>query len=327
MTLTRRLYELDEVIAAFMLSLRKGREDESLFWLEELIISAEDEIAAKALFNIWFLRSGILFWPFWLSWKEHGGSVDGKYALVKAWCKNKSLDSTLWRSYCLGFATDKAWDTSLIRKPALDWWARASTSTVECAELWFKAMNVRCKPLSLQIIPIEIQYDIHNIRESRRFSIPFDCHLGLTRRGLNWNSSKVLHDVSLYNLLASPIWAGLLEEYVDQDNEWLGDKEKEAFYDRYFDSCDVPDEWSVSEREKSHGLPPSRREVCPFTQWWSAWVPREHKYIYGRAGEWLYQWSKSKTIHSVFEDLASMEMSKEKRSYDICEEKLIVYTD
>jgi hypothetical protein len=188
-------------------------------------------------------------------------------------------------------------------------------------------MKLKSKPLSLQIIPIEIQYDIVNIRESRRFGIPYDCNLGLTRRGLNWNSSKVLHDVSLYNLLASPIWAGLLEEYVDQDNEWLGDKEKEAFYDRYFVSCDIPDEWTDADREKSHGLPPSRRIVCPFSQWWYAWVPREHKYIYGRASEWLNQWVKSKNINNVFEDLASMKISKDKRSYEICKEKLIVYTD
>jgi hypothetical protein len=60
MTLTRKLYELDEVVAAFMLALRKKRLDESLFWLEELEISAEDELAAKAIFNIWFLRAGIL---------------------------------------------------------------------------------------------------------------------------------------------------------------------------------------------------------------------------------------------------------------------------
>jgi len=41
----------------------------------------------------------------------------------------------------------------------------------------------------------------------------------------------------------------------------------------------------------------------------------------------LNQWVKSKTVNSVFEDLASMEISKEKRSYEICKEKLIVYTD
>jgi hypothetical protein len=184
----------------------------------------------------------------------------------------------------------------------------------------------KAKPLAIDAAPIAYDYDIKNIRMSRKFSIPYDCHLGLTRRGLNWNSSKVLHDMSLYSLLASPIWAGILDDYVDENNEWRGDDEKEAFYDKYFKGCDVPDEWSVADREKSHGLPPSKRASCPFTQWWAAWVPSDHTYIYGRAGNLLNQWVKSKNILNAFDDLASMEISKEKRSYDICKEKLIIYS-
>jgi hypothetical protein len=325
MTLTRKLYELDEVVASFMLALRKKRLDESLFWLEELEVSAEDELAAQAIFNIWFLRVGILSWPFFLAWKTHKNSLEGRCGLVKAWMRVQGLDSTLWRSYCLGFATDKAWDNSLIRKPALDWWVVGSADPIECAELWFRFLGEKEKPLAIDTDSIACDYDITNIRMSRKFSIPYDCHLGLTRRGLNWNSSKVLHDMSLYSLLASPIWAGILDDYVDKNNEWRGDDEKEAFYDKYFKGCDVPDEWSVANREKSHGLPPSKRTSCAFSQWWASWVPSEHKYIYGRAGEWLNQWVKSKTITSVFEDLASMEISKDKRSYDICKEKLIIY--
>jgi hypothetical protein len=329
MTLTRRLYELDEVISTFMLSLRKYREEESLFWLEELTLSAEDEHASAALFYIWFLRSGISCWSFWIDWKRHKDSIDGRYALVKAWCKNKTLDSTLWRSYCLGFATNKAWDTSLSRKPALDWWARASCSPFECAEHWYKYMasSINSHKDHLNLIPIEICYDVKNIREARRFSIPYECHVGQTRRGLMWNSSKILCDVSLYSLLASPIWAGILDDYVSSDNEWIDDEKKEAFYTKFFGESDIPDEWSLADREKSHGQAPSVRSSCPLIRWWSSWVPSEHKYIYGRADAWLMDWVRTTKVNNVFDDLANIKMKTIPRTYDLCTNKLIIYTD
>jgi len=324
MTLTRRLYELDEVIGAFMVSLKKKRLEESLYWLEELEISAEDEIASKAIFDIWFLRVGLSSWPFWLSWKTHKNSPEGRYALVVLWCELKGQDSTLWRCYCLAFASNEVWDTSLYRKPALEWWAKPSTRE-ECAELWFRMKGGNPKPLPIKIGANIYNYDITNIRESRKYSVPLDAHLGNTRRGLSWESSAVLYDTSLYSLLASPIWAGLLDDYVSEDNEWLDDTKKEEFYDKYFGGCDIPDEWSVSEREKSHGRPPSRRDSCPLMQWWALWVPETHKYIYGKADTILMKWVRSMKVENVFSDLDAINV--EGRKYDICIDKLIVHND
>ena len=311
MTLTRRLYELDEVIGAFMASLKKKRLEESLYWLEELEISAEDEIASKAIFDIWFLRVGLSSWPVWLSWKTHKNSPEGRYALVVLWCELKGQDSTLWRCYCLAFATHEVWDTSLYRKPALEWWVKPSTRE-ECAELWFRMKGGMSKPLAIKIGVNIYNYDITNIRESRKYSVPIDAHLGNTRRGLSWESSTVLYDMSLYSLLASPIWAGLLDDYVSEDNEWLDDTKKEEFYDKYFGGCDVPDEWSVSEREKSHGRPPSRRDACPLMQWWSLWVPEKHKYIYGKADTILMKWVRSMKVENVFSDLDAINVEGRK---------------
>jgi hypothetical protein len=325
MTLTRRLYELDEVVAAFMVSLKKKLLEESLFWLEELEISAEDDLASKAIFDLWFLRVGLLNWSFWLSWKTHKDSPEGRYALVVSWCKVTGLDSTLWRSYCLAFASNEAWDTSLYRKPALEWWAASSYKREECAELWFKMKGGGAKPLPIDIGTNIYNYDITNIRESRKYSVPVDAHLGNTRRGLKWLSTAVLYDMSLYSLLSSPIWAGLLEPYVDEDNEWLDDTKKEEFYDKYFFSGDVPDEWSIADREKSHGRPPSRRESCPLMQWWVSWVPENHKYIYGKADTILMKWVRSMKVENVFSDLDAIIVEKSERKYDLCNDKLIVY--
>jgi hypothetical protein len=179
----------------------------------------------------------------------------------------------------------------------------------------------------LNLIPIEICYDVKNIREARRFSIPYECHVGQTRRGLMWNSSKILCDVSLYSLLASPIWAGILDDYVSSDNEWIDDEKKEAFYTKFFGESDIPDEWSLADREKSHGQAPSVRSSCPLIRWWSSWVPSEHKYIYGRADAWLMDWVRTTKVNNVFDDLANIKMKTIPRTYDLCTNKLIIYTD
>jgi len=52
MTLTRNLYELDEVVAALQQGLRDGSPD-AHFWLWELLVSKEDAVANKALDDAW----------------------------------------------------------------------------------------------------------------------------------------------------------------------------------------------------------------------------------------------------------------------------------
>lgn len=57
MTLTRHLYELDEVVAALQQGLRDGVPDAD-FWLWELLVSEEEAVADKALNDAWLLWSG-----------------------------------------------------------------------------------------------------------------------------------------------------------------------------------------------------------------------------------------------------------------------------
>ena len=56
MPLTRNLYELDEVVAALQLCLRKGW-SQAIFWIYELVVSKEETLASQTLMDIW-LRSG-----------------------------------------------------------------------------------------------------------------------------------------------------------------------------------------------------------------------------------------------------------------------------
>lgn len=55
-------------------------------------------------------------------------------------------------------------------------------------------------------------------------------------------------------LQASPCWQTILEDYQD-GGKWKSDRYKELFYEAYFPytSVDIPDEWSLADKEKSHG--------------------------------------------------------------------------
>ena len=52
-------------------------------------------------------------------------------------------------------------------------------------------------------------------------------------------------------LLASEYWSPILEPYM-VNGKWKSSRQKELFYDTHFPQ-DIPDEWSLADREKSHG--------------------------------------------------------------------------
>ena len=56
------------------------------------------------------------------------------------------------------------------------------------------------------------------------------------------------------NLHSSPCWQVILEDYQDE-GQWKSESLREAFYNTYFPYSvdDIPDEWSLAEKEKSHG--------------------------------------------------------------------------
>jgi hypothetical protein len=55
----------------------------------------------------------------------------------------------------------------------------------------------------------------------------------------------------LQALLASEYWSTVLEPYM-VGGKWKTSRHKELFYDTHFPN-DIPDEWSLADREKSHG--------------------------------------------------------------------------
>jgi len=76
MPLTRNLYEMDEVVAALQLSLRNGWPQAS-FWLWELVVSKEEELARTTLTDVWLRWGGGYYTEYLTSakWEERAALV------------------------------------------------------------------------------------------------------------------------------------------------------------------------------------------------------------------------------------------------------------
>lgn len=97
-------------------------------------------------------------------------------------------------------------------------------------------------------------------RKSRRYlTIPTFCLYGTTKRGNStWSQQNFeqLNNVEKY-LLGCPFWDNVLSDFAHINHgknqiNWKSDILEEAFYEEYFPD-DIPDEWSASDKKKSHG--------------------------------------------------------------------------
>jgi hypothetical protein len=92
--------------------------------------------------------------------------------------------------------------------------------------------------------------------KARVYSIPQSALYGRTLRGrMRWAQSTVsyLNNIEPH-LIGCPFWEEAISEYgtVKSTILWNSDEDREAFYQRYFPD-DIPDEWTKSEKAKSHG--------------------------------------------------------------------------
>lgn len=65
------------------------------------------------------------------------------------------------------------------------------------------------------------------------------------------SSEPDIQDGLIQTLLGSEYWTPIMETYMN-GKTWKSARHKEFFYDTYFPQ-DIPDEWSLADREKSHG--------------------------------------------------------------------------
>jgi hypothetical protein len=94
-------------------------------------------------------------------------------------------------------------------------------------------------------------------KSSRLFSIPSACLYASSLRGrMRWthNNHIQLNNIEKY-LVECPFWNEELTKYAsisEGDIQWNSYDSMEEFYNKYFPD-DIPDEWDMNEKNKSHG--------------------------------------------------------------------------
>lgn len=93
-----------------------------------------------------------------------------------------------------------------------------------------------------------------NIRKRRNLKPKIEALVYLTKRSEQSpyiSSEPEIQGGLLESLLDSEYWQQILEGFMVQ-RKWKSERHKELFYETYFPQ-DIPDEWSLTDREKSHG--------------------------------------------------------------------------
>lgn len=253
MTLTRHLYREDEVAAALMLCIHRKRVEEALFWALELLDSELMETLETALRTIWYLSFSAT--PIGNTWitefdilmkKDEKGRQKGILELVAALARSTAAAG-----------------------PG----PRLSTGNVTAAHpppVLRRSLEEDPRLLS----SIQEWRSLTGRRARRLFSIPMDSLYWITARGrelsvYDTNEAEILGSLEKEGALwGSKYW----DHIADSFGGWTvlagaNPVAREEFYDTYFPD-DIPDEWSKSDRAKSHGAGVLQRNTAATCSVW-----------------------------------------------------------
>jgi hypothetical protein len=113
-----------------------------------------------------------------------------------------------------------------------------------------------------------------SLRKRREFKVRPEAITYICARSTMQTSESTESDIC-ENLEAtlrqSPYWQSVLEDY-QIDGDWKTDRYKEMFYNTYFPYAedDIPDEWSSTDRDKSHGRGHGKTKVVALRQYINA---------------------------------------------------------
>ena len=342
MSLTKRLYRLDEVRAALLFCIKSRRLYEACFWLRELEDSELQSEARQILFLSWFLVYGLSTCSWIFAWAENANSRQGRLKLCWQLCRCSERDTSLWWILCAGVVYSNPKDQLSV---VFDQWR--SRYHIDHEEFWqplVDASNLEPVDLILEQLqenmgkyilyarlaglvlvasqkhisksswgqlsqeePIELlQYltewnSSTSLRATRAFAIPQSSLYGITWRGCGGTTTEELRNLNLKQLLKSPGWKNTLVPYTTA-GQWNSDDDHEAFYDTWFNfaTCDIPDEWSSTDQEKSHGTYPLIGDQAPLWKWWNSWIGGlPHKWIWGTVVDQVAEWTKTVDLNKT----------------------------
>jgi len=141
-------------------------------------------------------------------------------------------------------------------------------------------VNLLSRPLEEIQMPIELvaaiqEWDDENsMRKRRVFKVRPEAISYLCKRSSQpvdeSNEAEIQENLEV-TLLASPYWKGVMRPYIKKT-----DRKREEFYDTFFSQSihDIPDEWSLVDREKSHGRGLGKSKEQAFKQFINATFQR-----------------------------------------------------
>jgi hypothetical protein len=317
MSLTRRLYRLDEVRAALLYSLKSKRLYEAVFWLRELEESCYSGEARRLLLLSWCMNVGLLKLSWLYAWCQTGDTREGRLRLCWQLIKCQEQDSSLWLLVWAG-AVDTSGTSALVKCWAYlatlddtEFWSHLFEQTederlctlLEGLQVDMKLYTLYAKCIGYAVIyssskipsstwgalsekePSDLMATIQSwtsiltIKDARVYSIPYDCLFAMTWRGTGMDTTNDLRSLNLETFWKSAVWKSILKPYSSA-TEWTSEEALETFWDTEFKGCDIPDEWSKKDQEKSHGLGVTF-PTASLTRWWKNWIGPNHLFLWG----------------------------------------------
>jgi hypothetical protein len=280
MPLTRHLYEIDEVISALQL-----QDDSALFWLWELIVSHEEQLA-RSTWDLYIPAD-------WVTQYEYAKIA--RNLLEKAqkptkrtyerpdlaaifvsslafastnveearefWlglddaCARKNMIAVAWYLKTTELPSHVVWTALAQIDPAIPQWSGAVTSQI--AAIW---KRFKGDPDITASKAKWAQWDsMIGRRKARVYAIPEAALTSKTTRGSLLTKYTNIADIrEPVGLLSEgcKFWQGALQAAgittTDETVSFPNDEVLEKFYEEFFPD-DIPDEWSTVDQQKSHG--------------------------------------------------------------------------
>jgi hypothetical protein len=302
---TRHFYRFDEVRAALLYSIMKGRALEVAFWTQELLDSN---------LSVWTILTEAWLWfslatdPHWIT--ERNDPQLAAYRLASG-----PKDNSLWAVLCVSPVDmpdtlcanvpksmpytkpclEKYLYLALHQKKGLaacwaalrlgmDAFKQVTSLSLDlpqplliCASvLWTCSRSIpEFRPsMNQEVMSHLAKWSTLSGRRSRRlYEIPMECLYGITKRGcMSQKVSTIIEIRRIHDILAAHI----------TDDDAL-----EAFYQATFPD-DIPDEWSLEDQRKSHGQGILRTgEQLSLAKLGRIWFQAESRYAWG-----FYEWTK-----------------------------------
>lgn len=291
MGLTRHLYREDEVKASFFNCLLHRRVEEALFWANELFDSFLGEEILPIFKRAWLLSVGPEYRKGFVDLVavEEEEQVYQALQNFMSLPKDASVFTLLVRGVSCESQPDRLCRKPCISRPGLDeidrcvWraisqkkavfaWCLLRTrwnwalfeedeylAVLRAEDTWearAAAMIYACSSRAVKGMPQKKMYcrdewaSLEGRRARRKFKVRPEAILWGTGRCLTSSEAELLEIESA--LEGSAYWEEAAKDMGGWDKIKKNSAVREAFYELYFPD-DIPDEWSLEERAKSHG--------------------------------------------------------------------------